>query len=245
MAITITKQPVNIVAEVGDTITFKVEATGAAYYRWYNRRIDERTWNRSSLTGYNTDTITIPVTSSRYDYLWRCTLTDASGEVAYSDAVQIHSAASSDGYVKYSTLAAIADAIKEKTKNFGEMLPSEMPGRIAAIATSKPGAMRYGKITVTELGLTTINVGTDLPANSAWGLVIMQATHVGTNADDLLDLYHIDVNGVGEGVMRTGDGSYTDHYSVDVNHDTGSISLGNGMEFCPCTYFWMYSACDA
>ena len=85
----ITKQPESVEAEVGETIQFSVEATGKGLsYQWQNS-LDKASWSNSGLSGYDTATITIPVTAVRYPYYWRCVITDANGDVLNTEAVQI------------------------------------------------------------------------------------------------------------------------------------------------------------
>ena len=86
--LTITTQPVNVEALVGDTIQFTVIAESAVSYQWQNSK-DQLTWSDSGLSGNGTATITIPVTENRFPYFWRCVLTGKNGETLESDAVQI------------------------------------------------------------------------------------------------------------------------------------------------------------
>lgn len=84
-----TKQPVSIAAAVGETITFTCAARNAVSYRWYNKNVNEEVWNKSSLEGSLTSTITIPVIASRYNYEWKCVITDKNGETLDSNGVFI------------------------------------------------------------------------------------------------------------------------------------------------------------
>lgn len=88
LGIVIKKQPTDVVAAVGETVILSVEAAGAVSYRWYNSN-DNVTWNKSSLEGYNTPTLTFEMNESRYNYQWRCVLTDAAGHEVATDAVWI------------------------------------------------------------------------------------------------------------------------------------------------------------
>ena len=79
--VTIAGQPENVTAGEGVSVTFTVkiypaDATGVTY-QWQNKRASASgaSWADSSLSGFNTQTITIPVTAARYDYLWRCKVT--------------------------------------------------------------------------------------------------------------------------------------------------------------------------
>ena len=84
----IVKQPEDVEGEIGETITFSIEATEAVSYQWQNS-LDGESWANSNLSGSKTATISVPVTNGRYNYQWRCVVMDAKGNVLYSDSVQI------------------------------------------------------------------------------------------------------------------------------------------------------------
>ena len=86
----ITKQPEDVQAEEGETVQFTVEATGEGLtYQWQNSWNGTAAWNNSGLTGSKTATITVPLTSARMPYHWRCVITDANGEQLISDAAKV------------------------------------------------------------------------------------------------------------------------------------------------------------
>lgn len=76
----ITKQPESVDAAVGSTAVLKIEADGAKSYQWQNSQ-DGAAWSNSGISGYNTDTLSVPVTEARYNYLWRCRVTDSAGMI--------------------------------------------------------------------------------------------------------------------------------------------------------------------
>ena len=85
----ITAQPESIVAEVGETIQFTVEATGEGLtYQWQNSK-NQTTWTNTGLKGNATKTLKVPVTEARYPYYWRCVITDANGDTLNTNVVQI------------------------------------------------------------------------------------------------------------------------------------------------------------
>ena len=87
----IVKQPVNAEANVGDPVTFAVEATGVATYEWQYKLSTGSTWRAmySSAQGKNTATLTTEATDARYDYDYRCKLIGTNGETLYTDTVKI------------------------------------------------------------------------------------------------------------------------------------------------------------
>lgn len=253
MAITITRQPVSIVAAVGDTITFRVEATGVYQYRWQNRLYTDSTWNNSGLSGYSTSTLTIPVIEARYSYLWRCELTDYSGNVVYTDAVTIRDPAKSVGFVEYSTLAAIADAIRAKTETTDTMLPSEMPGYIDTI--TRGGVIRTGTIQASGNSFT---LGVDLPERENY-VFMMLLSNLSSAYKDRTHIVDASIchsggeteSSVNEFTVNTS-GNYVSHYdssdyanAPSIDHAAGTITLGIDTALAiniNNEYEWLYAA---
>ena len=88
-ALTITGQPGNYTGSVGSTATFKVTAQGTGLkYQW--QTYSNGTWKNSSLPGYNTATLSVPVVASRNGYKFRCVVTDSSNNTATSNAATLN-----------------------------------------------------------------------------------------------------------------------------------------------------------
>ena len=87
----ITKDPEDVEARGGDKIELTVEAEGTDLtYQWQFSNNNGSSWsNTKSFTGYNTATITIPVTATRFNQIWRCVVTDGNGNKAESAAAHI------------------------------------------------------------------------------------------------------------------------------------------------------------
>ncbi len=92
--LTIITQPQDATGDVGDTVTFSVEASGAepVKYYWYAKKgsvwwcISNEPW----ATGALTDTVTITVPdSSVTDGLYRCLIKDAKGNEVYTNEVKV------------------------------------------------------------------------------------------------------------------------------------------------------------
>ena len=75
----------------GDTVTFRVEVPGNVVavksYKWQYRKIYK--WFDTTMTGYNTDTLTVPASGSRHGYDYRCMITFTNGKVVYSDPAEM------------------------------------------------------------------------------------------------------------------------------------------------------------
>lgn len=83
--VAITSQPASVKAATGTTAVFKVVATNAYTYQWQYARKSSATWQNTSLTGYNTDTLSVDVITSRNGYRYRCLITGMDGKTYYTD----------------------------------------------------------------------------------------------------------------------------------------------------------------
>ena len=84
---TITAQPQNVTAVNGTKVSFKVTATGTGTlsYQW-QYSTNGTTWYNTSLTGYNTNTLTITASSTVNGRYYRCVVTDSKGSVSSNGA---------------------------------------------------------------------------------------------------------------------------------------------------------------
>ena len=84
----IVKQPEAVTTDSGNSVQFSVEATGdVVSYKWEYRKVYK--WFSTSMTGYNTDTLTVPATGQRNGYDYRCTVTFADGTVIVSEPAEL------------------------------------------------------------------------------------------------------------------------------------------------------------
>ena len=82
----ITSQPVTAYGDIGDTVSFSVTATGVSKYQWqYNSGNGWVNWN-----GGTNSTLSVTINNRlKKTYTYRCAMTDAYGEVTYTDEVRI------------------------------------------------------------------------------------------------------------------------------------------------------------
>ncbi len=86
---TITTQPHDITAKIGDTALFKVVATGNDLtYQW--QYYTGSKWTNSGLTGNKTAALKVAVTAARNGQQYRCVITDANGASVTSTAVKLY-----------------------------------------------------------------------------------------------------------------------------------------------------------
>jgi len=89
-ALFITAEPQNYVGEIGDAVTFTVEAIGEGLtYQWQYSGNSGSTWTKSTLTGAKTATLSMEFTQARLQYLYRCVITDNQGNTVTSNAVRL------------------------------------------------------------------------------------------------------------------------------------------------------------
>lgn len=73
-------QPVSVTAQLGETKTIFVKATGEGLkYRWELSKDGGKTWSASTVDGYNSSTITFVTTAGYEGRMYRCVVTDAKG----------------------------------------------------------------------------------------------------------------------------------------------------------------------
>ena len=91
--IQITSQPAEAYASVGETVEFKVDATGTDLsYKWQwtdNKSGEEYIWNDSTAESSVSKTLLIEATSHRNGYQYRCVITDSNGNQVISEEVML------------------------------------------------------------------------------------------------------------------------------------------------------------
>ena len=84
----ITGQPEDVSVKTGDTVQFHVDVEGEVIaYRWEYRKVYK--WFNTSMSGYNTDTLTVTATGARNGYDYRCLVTFADGTQIYSEPAEL------------------------------------------------------------------------------------------------------------------------------------------------------------
>ena len=86
----ITTQPSDVTLSVNETATFTLVATNARAYQWQVKQTDEGPWsNVTSVSGYNTPSMSIVATQNRFAYTFRCEVTGLDNSKVYSDPVKM------------------------------------------------------------------------------------------------------------------------------------------------------------
>lgn len=84
----ITSQPKDITVDSGETVQFTVGVSGSVVsWKWEYRKVWK--WFDTSMTGYNTDTLTVAATGARNGYDYRCLVTFADGTKVYSEPAEL------------------------------------------------------------------------------------------------------------------------------------------------------------
>lgn len=172
MSITITQQPAKALVFTNDNAVFTVVAEGEGLtYQWQHHTATGTSWMDTSSTGSTTDTMTIKAQSYRNRYGYRCKITDASGEVAYTDEVLliIVDTDSDKGLVSLSYMTDIGDAIREKTETTDKIVPADMAAMIRGIEGRE---IFTGYITGTG-SISTYSLGVSLPVYDKYCFVVM------------------------------------------------------------------------
>ena len=91
--IQITSQPAEAYASAGETVEFKVDATGTDLsYKWQwtdNKSGEEYVWNDSTAESSVSKTLLIEAASHRNGYQYRCIITDSNGNQVISEEVML------------------------------------------------------------------------------------------------------------------------------------------------------------
>lgn len=88
--LTITNDPVNVNAVIGEIVNFEVGALGVKSYQWYYSQDNGQSWKKSSVDGCTTNKITVQVTEGRIGQRYRCNLTGFDGKTIDSAAAKIN-----------------------------------------------------------------------------------------------------------------------------------------------------------
>ena len=82
--------PEDFVGPIGSTAVFHVEAEGEGLtYKWQFHKATATRWTNTTVSGYNTDTISFPVTAKCNGLVYRCVITDAAGNSVTSDTATL------------------------------------------------------------------------------------------------------------------------------------------------------------
>ena len=79
-------QPVSVSAKEGDSVTFKVTATGSNLTYQWQYKAPGGSWKNSPASGNKTAKLTVPATVSRNDYQYRCIVTCGDQKITSSAA---------------------------------------------------------------------------------------------------------------------------------------------------------------
>lgn len=89
--LTITKQPTTQKVKEGLTAKFTVTASGEGLkYQWQYRTSADGKWATAKATGNTTKTLSVPATTSRSSYQYRCKITDSNGKTVYTNVVNLY-----------------------------------------------------------------------------------------------------------------------------------------------------------
>ena len=84
-------QPTTQKVKAGATATFTVSATGSGKtYQWQTKTSSSGSWKNCTFTGSKTATMSVPATTARNGYYYRCKITDSAGNVVYTNTVRLY-----------------------------------------------------------------------------------------------------------------------------------------------------------
>ena len=87
----INTQPTPQKVTAGSTATFAVEAVGIDLsYQWQTKTSSSGSWKDCTFDGSQTATMSVPATTARNGYYYRCVITDGNGESLTTDIVRLY-----------------------------------------------------------------------------------------------------------------------------------------------------------
>ena len=90
-ALGVKTQPTTQKVKAGATATFTVSATGSGKtYQWQTKTSSSGSWKNCTFTGSKTATMSVPATTGRNGYYYRCKITDSAGNVVYTNTVRLY-----------------------------------------------------------------------------------------------------------------------------------------------------------
>ena len=88
--LSITGQPQNYVGAIGDTASFTIAVAGdTVRYRWYVSTDGGTSWTECWFDGYDTDTLSVALNTSRMNLVYRCVVSDIAGNTLTSNTVGV------------------------------------------------------------------------------------------------------------------------------------------------------------
>ena len=83
-------QPADQTVTAGEKVVFVAGATGDGLtYQWQYRKSEDGNWMNTTMSGFNTDTLSVPALLSRNGYQYRCRIADANGVCYDTDAATL------------------------------------------------------------------------------------------------------------------------------------------------------------
>lgn len=253
MAIVITKQPTNVAANVNDTVSITLEATGdGLVYDWQYSTNATKFYSLSASASasnwtYDQPTLTFKGYSSYFKYYFRCKITDANGDSVFSNIVRaINLAEAGAGFILPDTLHSLAEAIRAKTETSGAILPADMAAMIAALSSGGFEVVNGSFETATTGQDTTVNLGATLPASDNYVFFVRIAEIHGVTSENYRPVCGLIMcqdgvitrRSLWSAVSKAKSYIFLDTYDYEINGDTLSMtggSYGSNVE-----YEWWY-----
>lgn len=236
MAIVITKQPVSTVANLGDIAILTCEATGAEQYQWQYRATSATVWSDSHLDGSNMNVLLIEMTEAQYNHLWRCKLTNSSGDVAFTNAAMIHEAASAMGLISMDTVQGFANETRRLARSKETGTPAELLTMLRGV---RADSVRVTTVLTQATNVSTFQLGMAIP-DGDYRIIVVPRGSITTNYPNaLIAGYTQEVGGVTEtwalytGVTNDGQSTHGSPTAWTVNRETGEITMTSPQIFYP------------
>ena len=157
---TITAQPANKTAAVGDSVKFTVAASGTGLtYQWQFKAPGTSTWYDSSMTGAKTKTLTVEATAARNGQQYRCRVTNEAGTTTSSAATLTVLSKPAITTQPVSRTVAAGDTIKFTVAATGGSLTYQWQFKAPGTSTWNDSSMTGAKTASLSVPATTARNG--------------------------------------------------------------------------------------
>lgn len=247
--IVITKQPVSVAANVNDTISIILEATGDGLtYDWQYSTDGTKFYALSASASaskwtYDQPTLTFKGYIGYLKYYFRCKITDSNGDSVFSNIVRaINLAEAGAGFILPETMHSLAEVIRAKTETTDKILPADM----AALVEGLGGGCTILSGTFTPSSKSkSATLGTTLPDSDNYLFACVCAgtlSYESSAPRPITACATANVEGTASGFLRlapTSSGGYDAYVSSGVTVSGNKVSHGT-YGFAAKEYRWWY-----
>lgn len=189
LSLAFTSHPSSAQATLGTMVSFSVNAVGKNIkYQWQYRTSSTSSWQESSATGCNTNTMKVEATEARNGLQWRCSVLDSYGNIIYSSPATLEIVSSKPMITSHpsDTTMLVGEQASFSVSASGSSLTYQWQYRDKRVKTDIPGSFDVGDRTYfvykdSDDGLYKA-VLAEYTSSNTWDVIdeVLQYTHANT-----------------------------------------------------------------